>query len=410
MQSHFIKTGLLLVTILAIAACNKTPAPNVPTRPSLTTVPAPVSPHAALAVPVVRLVSRRSDGQEGTVELDGTEVLSLLDANEVKYPSWDIKPLSDALRLGHTTGRSPGPATAQDRRIVIEVDPDVPYRVLKMTVATTTRNGFGDVVLRTTGWATGQVPLEAMLPKAAKDIDPCVLKYCRHWSLQLGACLAVRHPRPGDSSLFRDPKVAAAISAAFSEGERAGAAPTSPAVAAAHAPDVGGGQRGAPSESDIASLTMPAFSMAVAADPDCRGLADHIAYPIRLAMQPPGVLSWQAGAERLFVPIPPLGEAKAACFGGNGLACIGGVAYFETPRNFDALRSAIKTRLGNKQRPLGVVVMVGAHDSTQIALLWPVWRATRAALGGGDAGAKRRMRIVDVRAFRGFDGLSWDRQ
>jgi len=92
--------------------------------------------------PLVTL-TKGEGNQPGVMLFENNMVMSLGDVNEVKFPSWDIKPLADVLkRAWKLQQSSPDPKTRNNRKVIIQADRNVPFEVIKMAMATCGRNEY----------------------------------------------------------------------------------------------------------------------------------------------------------------------------------------------------------------------------------------------------------------------------
>ncbi len=92
--------------------------------------------------PMIAL-TRGEGGKPGTMLFEGNMVLSLADVNEVKYPSWDIKPLAETLKKAwKLQQRNSDAKIRKNRKIIIQADRSVPFGVIKMVMATCGRNEY----------------------------------------------------------------------------------------------------------------------------------------------------------------------------------------------------------------------------------------------------------------------------
>ncbi len=92
--------------------------------------------------PMIAL-TRGEGGKPGTMLFEGNMVLSLADVNEVKYPSWDIKPLAETLKKAwKLQQRNSDVKIRKNRKVIIQADRSVPFGVIKMVMATCGRNEY----------------------------------------------------------------------------------------------------------------------------------------------------------------------------------------------------------------------------------------------------------------------------
>lgn len=79
----------------------------------------------------------------GELMFENNRVMSLADVNEVKFPSWDIKPLADVLKKAWAVQQTlPDQKAKSSRKIIIQADRTVPFQVIKMVMATCGRNEY----------------------------------------------------------------------------------------------------------------------------------------------------------------------------------------------------------------------------------------------------------------------------
>ncbi len=92
--------------------------------------------------PMVAL-TRGEGGKPGALLFENEMVISLADVNEVKFPSWDIKPLAEVLkRAWQVQQNSSDVKQRKNRKIIIQADRSVPFQVIKMVMATCGRNEY----------------------------------------------------------------------------------------------------------------------------------------------------------------------------------------------------------------------------------------------------------------------------
>ena len=100
--------------------------------------------HAELErAPMVALT--KADGNSpGDLLFENNKIMSLGDVNEVKYPSWEIKPLADVLNKQWKIQQAKGASKKEkdNRKIIIQADRTVPFQVIKMVMATCGRNEY----------------------------------------------------------------------------------------------------------------------------------------------------------------------------------------------------------------------------------------------------------------------------
>ena len=98
--------------------------------------------------PIVALT--RWDGDTaGDLLFENVKIVSQRDINEVKYPSWDIKPLAEVLKKSWVNQQKVSGKDAkqtkelrENRKIIIQADRSVPFQVIKMVMATCGRNEY----------------------------------------------------------------------------------------------------------------------------------------------------------------------------------------------------------------------------------------------------------------------------
>jgi biopolymer transport protein ExbD len=92
--------------------------------------------------PMIAL-TRGKGNQPGVVLFENNQVISIADVNEVKFPSWDIKPLAKVLeRAWKLQQKSTDKKARKNRKIIIQSDRTVPFEVIKMVMATCGRNEY----------------------------------------------------------------------------------------------------------------------------------------------------------------------------------------------------------------------------------------------------------------------------
>ncbi len=99
--------------------------------------------------PIVALTRWESQDSPGDLMFENNKIMSQKEINEVKYPSWDIKPLAEVLKKAwQNQQRATSPIPAQqakirtNRKIIIQADRSVPFSVIKMVMATCGRNEY----------------------------------------------------------------------------------------------------------------------------------------------------------------------------------------------------------------------------------------------------------------------------
>jgi len=92
--------------------------------------------------PMVAMTLSRGN-QAGDLLFENNRIMSLADVNEVKFPSWDIKPLADVLKKSwQLQQQSKDKKQRDNRKIIIQADRTVPFQVIKMVMATCGRNEY----------------------------------------------------------------------------------------------------------------------------------------------------------------------------------------------------------------------------------------------------------------------------
>ncbi len=92
--------------------------------------------------PMIAL-TRGDNGKPGSMLFENNMVMSLSDVNEVKFPSWDIKPLAETLKKAWKLQQRSSDAKARkSRKVIIQADRSVPFQVIKMVMATCGRNEY----------------------------------------------------------------------------------------------------------------------------------------------------------------------------------------------------------------------------------------------------------------------------
>lgn len=99
--------------------------------------------------PIVALSRWENPETPGDLLFENNKIMSQKEINEVKYPSWDIKPLAEVLKKAwQNQQRATSPIPAQqakirtNRKIIIQADRSVPFSVIKMVMATCGRNEY----------------------------------------------------------------------------------------------------------------------------------------------------------------------------------------------------------------------------------------------------------------------------
>ena len=95
-----------------------------------------------LRAPMIGL-TRADANSQGDLLFENQRIMSLADINEVKFPSWDIKPLADVLkRTWAVQQTAPNKKDKENRKVIIQADRTVPFQVIKMVMATCGRNEY----------------------------------------------------------------------------------------------------------------------------------------------------------------------------------------------------------------------------------------------------------------------------
>ncbi|MBI5608967.1 MAG: biopolymer transporter ExbD [Deltaproteobacteria bacterium] len=99
--------------------------------------------------PIIALTRWDGQDQPGDLLFENTKIISQKEINEVKYPSWDIKPLAEVLKkswMNQQKANGPSPEKTkqirENRKIIIQADRTVPFAVVKMVMATCGRNEY----------------------------------------------------------------------------------------------------------------------------------------------------------------------------------------------------------------------------------------------------------------------------
>lgn len=99
--------------------------------------------------PIIALTRWDGQDQPGDLLFENTKIISQKEINEVKYPSWDIKPLAEVLKkswMNQQKANGPTPEKTKqirdNRKIIIQADRTVPFAVVKMVMATCGRNEY----------------------------------------------------------------------------------------------------------------------------------------------------------------------------------------------------------------------------------------------------------------------------
>jgi biopolymer transport protein ExbD len=92
--------------------------------------------------PMIAL-TRGDGGKPGVLLFENEMVMSLADINEVKFPSWDIKPLAEVLKRAWKLQQTSSDKKVRgSRKVIIQADRTVPFQVIKMVMATCGRNEY----------------------------------------------------------------------------------------------------------------------------------------------------------------------------------------------------------------------------------------------------------------------------
>ncbi len=88
-------------------------------------------------------LTRADANSQGDLLFENQRIMSLADINEVKFPSWDIKPLADVLKRNWAVQQTvSNKKDKENRKIIIQADRTVPFQVIKMVMATCGRNEY----------------------------------------------------------------------------------------------------------------------------------------------------------------------------------------------------------------------------------------------------------------------------
>ena len=89
-------------------------------------------------------LTRADANSQGDLLFENQRIMSLGDINEVKFPSWDIKPLADVLKRTWALQQqnSKNKKDKENRKVIIQADRTVPFQVIKMVMATCGRNEY----------------------------------------------------------------------------------------------------------------------------------------------------------------------------------------------------------------------------------------------------------------------------
>ena len=88
-------------------------------------------------------LTRSDANSQGDLLFENQRIMSLADINEVKFPSWDIKPLADVLKRNWAVQQTvSNKKDKENRKIIIQADRTVPFQVIKMVMATCGRNEY----------------------------------------------------------------------------------------------------------------------------------------------------------------------------------------------------------------------------------------------------------------------------
>ena len=95
-----------------------------------------------LRAPMIGL-TRADANSQGDLLFENQRIMSLADINEVKFPSWDIKPLADVLKRNWAVQQTvTNKKDKENRKVIIQADRTVPFQVIKMVMATCGRNEY----------------------------------------------------------------------------------------------------------------------------------------------------------------------------------------------------------------------------------------------------------------------------
>ncbi len=101
------------------------------------------SSHTELQRAPMIALTRADPTTPGDLMFENNRLMSLADVNEVKFPSWDIKPLADVLKKAWTLQQTVKDTKVRNsRKIIIQADRTVPFQVIKMVMATCGRNEY----------------------------------------------------------------------------------------------------------------------------------------------------------------------------------------------------------------------------------------------------------------------------
>lgn len=100
--------------------------------------------HAELSRAPIIALTRGDASSPGDLMFENVRIMSLGDVNEVKFPSWDIKPLADVLKRQWKVQQDSAKNAKEksNRKIIIQADRTVPFQVIKMVMATCGRNEY----------------------------------------------------------------------------------------------------------------------------------------------------------------------------------------------------------------------------------------------------------------------------
>lgn len=88
-------------------------------------------------------LTRADSNSQGDLLFENQRIMSLGDINEVKFPSWDIKPLADVLKRNWAVQQTvTNKKDKENRKVIIQADRTVPFQVIKMVMATCGRNEY----------------------------------------------------------------------------------------------------------------------------------------------------------------------------------------------------------------------------------------------------------------------------
>lgn len=144
--------------------------------------------QAETAPPIAEIRVTVAQGQDpGSVLLNGLPMTALAKVTETEFPSWDIKPLGQALdKLRQERHSDPAHGQMEDssgRRVRIVADPGVPFGQLKMVLATVGRHKFVEPQILMAG-AKVAIEVDQVLPVRIFAPPLACSKYLAHWAFQ----------------------------------------------------------------------------------------------------------------------------------------------------------------------------------------------------------------------------------